>query len=283
MTRRQFLKAVGLSTGLTLGLGLPPFVYTTRTEPTRVVVHPVRLTLPRLDPQFNGFKLVQISDIHFDNVFMTGPRLQKWLTLILKQRPDAVAITGDFVTETVAPYASALRDNLKRLASAVPTVAVLGNHDHWTDANAIRDILETSGVRNVSNDLLTLERDGAMLHLCGVDDVWERHHRLDWVLRKLPSTGAAVLLAHEPDYADESSLVGRFDLQLSGHSHGGQVIVPFWGILVYPKMAYNYPLGQYQVGSMIQYTNRGLGMVPPRVRFNCRPEITVFTLNTSTD
>jgi len=98
------------------------------------------------------------------------------------------------------------------------------------------------------------------------------------VLALLPDEGCAILLAHEPDYADISAPTGRFDLQLSGHSHGGQVILPFIGPPILPSYSHKYPVGQYQVGSMIQYTNRGLGTVAPMVRFNCRPEITVFTL-----
>jgi hypothetical protein len=118
-----------------------------------------------------------------------------------------------------------------------------------------------------------------MLHIAGVDDVWEEHARLDMVLEQLPADGAAILLAHEPDFADESAATGRFDLQLSGHSHGGQVIYPFGGPPILPTYAKKYPVGRYQVSGMIQYTNRGLGMIPPHVRFNCRPEITVFTLS----
>jgi hypothetical protein len=121
-----------------------------------------------------------------------------------------------------------------------------------------------------------------MLHLAGVDDVWESQDRLDLVLEALPDAGAAILLAHEPDFADVSAAAGRFDLQLSGHSHGGQVIFPLRGPLVLPRYARKYPIGLYQVGGMLQYTNRGLGMIPPRVRFNCRPEVTVFTLRCET-
>jgi predicted MPP superfamily phosphohydrolase len=94
----------------------------------------------------------------------------------------------------------------------------------------------------------------------------------------LPAEGCAILLAHEPDCADDSAATGRFDLQISGHSHGGQVSLPLIGPPVLPYLAQKYPSGLYQVGQMFQYTNRGVGMTPPYVRLNCRPEITVFTL-----
>jgi len=155
---------------------------------------------------------------------------------------------------------------------------VLGNHDHWSGADAIRGLLRQAGVHELRNTALTLRRGAAQLHIAGVDSYWERQDRLEAVLATLPADGAAVLLAHEPDYADISAASGRFDLQLSGHTHGGQVVIPFLGPPVLPHLGKKYPAGRYQVGSMIQYTNRGLGVIPPRLRFNCRPEITVITL-----
>jgi predicted MPP superfamily phosphohydrolase len=127
------------------------------------------------------------------------------------------------------------------------------------------------------NAVKTLRRGDAMLHLCGVDSVLEGVDRLDRVLEALPEGGAAVLLAHEPDFADTSAGTNRFDLQLSGHSHGGQVSLPLLRSAVLPRLSHRYPRGLYRVGGMFLYTNRGLG-THPRFRFGCRPEITVFTL-----
>jgi predicted MPP superfamily phosphohydrolase len=124
-----------------------------------------------------------------------------------------------------------------------------------------------------------VERNGELLHFCGIDDHWERKDRLDLVLEDTPDEGAAILLAHEPDFADISVKSMRFDLQLSGHSHGGQVVLPFIGPPVLPLYGRKYPLGLYNIDPMYLYTNRGLGMVHPQVRFNCRPEITTFTLS----
>ena len=109
----------------------------------------------------------------------------------------------------------------------------------------------------------------------------EGRSRLDLVLDKLPENGAAVLLAHEPDFADVSSATGRFDLQLSGHSHGGQVRMPIRGPVFLPPFSQRYSSGLYEVGEMLQYTNRGLGFVDARLRFLCRPEITVLTLESA--
>lgn len=259
-------------------MGAGSLTYAYDIEPTWIEVVRLSLTLPRLSPAFDGYKLAHISDIHM-GTGMTGERLHRIVEMVNAEQPDAVAITGDFVTHNpVALAVQALVDALRRLRPRDTAAAVLGNHDHWTDPAAIRRALRDSNVPDLSNRVHTLRRGDAMLHLAGVDDYWERQARMEDVLAHLPPQGAAILLAHEPDYADISSPTGRFDMQLSGHSHGGQVIVPFYGPLVLPTYGKKYPLGRYQVGTMIQYTNRGLGTVNPAVRFNCRPEITVFTL-----
>jgi uncharacterized protein len=118
------------------------------------------------------------------------------------------------------------------------------------------------------------------LYFCGLDDLKEGKPRLNRALEGLSDEGAAILLIHEPDFADESAATGRFDLQLSGHSHGGQVGLPLLRYPFLPKFSRKYPSGLYRVSDMFLYTNRGLG-AHPRFRFNCRPEITVFTLRSS--
>jgi len=278
ITRRKFLKiSLASALGTTLA-GVGGFAYAHDIEPGWIEVAPVEVVLPRLGMAFDGYKLVQFSDIHIDGG-KTNDHLQRVIELVNAQQPDAIAITGDFVTHTsAAAIAPALVEPLQKLRPKDITVAVLGNHDHWTDPDGVRAVLRDSGITDLSNTVYTVEREGAALHLAGVDDYWERLDRLDAVLAALPDAGAAVLLAHEPDYADISAATGRFDLQLSGHSHGGQVIIPLIGPLVLPSYAEKYPIGRYQVGGMIQYTNRGVGTISPAVRFNCRPEITVFTL-----
>lgn len=279
ISRRKFLKISLASAVGTAAAGIGSFGYAHDIEPNLIEVVSLELTLPRLSPAFDGYKLVQFSDIHIDSTSDTNDHLHKVVELVNQQSPDAIVITGDFVTHTsAAGIADALVEPLRLLKANDAVVGILGNHDHWTDPAGVRLVMERSGIADVSNTLSTVQRGNAVLHLAGVDDYWERKDRLDDVLAQLPEDGAAVLLAHEPDYADISAATGRFDLQLSGHSHGGQVIVPLLGPIVVPPYSKKYPVGRYQVGDMIQYTNRGIGMIAPTVRFNCRPEITVFTL-----
>lgn len=283
LSRRAFLKMAGLSTFGAAALGAGGVGYAYEVEPGWIEVTSLQLDLPRLPAEFDGYRILQVSDIHADE-WMTSERLSEIVRLVNGQRPDLVVITGDFVTSedftevSASDVAPGLVEPLSRLKPRDSTVAVLGNHDHWTDPELVRHVVRESGITELSNSVHTVEREDATLHVAGVDDVMENQDRLDLVLDRLPSSGAAVLLAHEPDFAGTSAATGRFDLQLSGHSHGGQIRLPLLGAPVLPPLARKYPKGLYEVVEMIQYTNRGLGMIEPRVRFNCRPEITVLTL-----
>ena len=278
-TRRDFLKLVKYS-ALSIAAAEVATAYSAFVEPAWVEVKQISLKLPRLPAAFKGFRLMQISDIHF-NGWITPQRFTPFLDLIYAQQPDAIAITGDFVQGKVDEATRALddvRQVFTTLRAKIPTFAVLGNHDHWTDAAMVRRFLHDTGIPELRNDVYTFKKDGQHLYLCGVDDTWMRQDDLKAVTRQLTLQDCAILMAHEPDYADTSAATGYFDLQLSGHSHGGQVVIPFFGPPLLPPHGQKYHTGLYQVGNMLQYTNRGLGMVNPTIRFNCRPEITVFTL-----
>jgi uncharacterized protein len=275
-TRRQFLTG---AVGACLCSAGAAF-YATGIEPHWVDFEEVPIVMQNLSPWFHGYRVAQISDIHMGD-WTTHEHLQDVVGFINGHKPDLVTITGDFVTHNPEASAADLIQALKQLQARDGVAAVLGNHDHWSDAHAVRQVLRESRITDVSNGVYTVERGRALFHVAGVDDVWAGKAQLDRVLYNLPREGAAMLLAHEPDFANTSAATGRFGLQISGHSHGGQVIVPFFGPLKVPHLATNYPLGRYQVGEMVQYTNRGIGMISPHVRFNCRPEITLFTLLTA--
>jgi predicted MPP superfamily phosphohydrolase len=280
---------VGLGLGAAFGGALVSgLVYAREIEPKWVVVERVTLTLPRLAPSFDGYRIVQISDIHMDG-WMTPERFGHVVDLVNEQEPDLVAITGDFVSSS-ARHISGLPEPLGRFNARDGVVAVLGNHDYLNDASDVREALSSAGITDVSNAVCTLRREEAALHLCGVDCVMYGYDNLEEVLEALEQAipGCAVLLAHEPDFADESAATGRFDLQLSGHSHGGQVRLPFLGTPLFvvpfslypdvPPLARKYTNGLYKVRKMYQYTNRGLGVMCLRLRLFCRPEVTVLTL-----
>ena len=281
-TRRGFLKLLGAAALDFFLLAIGGAGYGFLIEPNRFSVETVRLKLPRLSRRFSGFRVAQISDIHMGG-WMNPQRLQRVADLVLAQKPDVLLITGDFLIGYDFNHASrqALEDliiGLSPLTNSVPTFAVLGNHDYWINSKAVRGMLRTAGITDLTNRVCTLTRDGEHLHLCGVDDVWDGDVRLDDVLAQLDGDGAAILMAHEPDFADISAATGRFDLQLSGHSHGGQIVLPLLGPPRLPYLGRKYPSGLYKIREMLQYTNRGVGMARLPIRINCPPEITLFVL-----
>lgn len=278
VSRRKLMQRGALGIGGLLVTGSGVGGYAHYIEPSWLDLVHVSLKLPRLDAAFAGYRIAQISDIHMDP-WMTSERLQDVVRMVNAQQPDLIAVTCDFVTYDAAHYAPALTVVLRELRARDGVVAVLGNHDHWTDALSIHGVINDSGMHDLTNAVHTIIRGNALLHIAGVDDIWAGTPQLDAVISQIPAIGAAVLLAHEPDFADVSAATGRFDLQLSGHSHGGQVRMPLFGPIHSVRYGKKYVAGAYRVRDMIQYTNRGVGMLSPHVRFSCRPEITVLTLH----
>ena len=245
-------------------------------------VETVRLELRRLPKVFSGIRVAQISDIHMGG-WMNKDRLQIVANLLMNEQPDVLLITGDFLigrgfAEKTRNWLGDLNTVLTPLASAIPSYAVLGNHDYWTNSRAVRAMLSSSGITDLTNTVSMLHRQGRTLYLCGVDDVRAGDVRLDQVSSQLNGEDAAILLAHEPDFADVSAATGKFDLQVSGHTHGGQIVLPIFGAPILPQLGKKYPSGLYKVGDMFQYTNRGLGANHMALRWNCPPEITIFLL-----
>lgn len=282
LTRRDFLKllkagAIDLALLLLGGAG-----YRFLFEPGLVKVESVHLRLRRLTQAFHRIRIAQISDIHMGG-WMNAERLQQVADIVVAQKPDLLLITGDFLIghnfdKVSEHHIQDLIDVLSPLAKSIPSFAILGNHDYWTNPDAVREMLKVCGIRELTNSVFTLRRGTETLHLCGVDDAWEGNVRLEDVLNQLTDDGAAILLAHEPDFADQSAITGCFDLQVSGHSHGGQVVLPFLGPPFLPYLGQKYPSGLYKVREMYQYTNRGVGTGRLPIRINCPPEITLFTL-----
>jgi uncharacterized protein len=250
-------------------------VYAHKIEPNWFEITQHEIALPQLDQAFDGYRIVQISDLHAGDG-TTRTQLEHVVAAVNAQNPDLVVITGDHITRIPKQHLDLL-DTLAQLHPRDRTISIFGNHDVYSNPALLGQVLRKAGITLLENTIYTLNRHGATLHIAGVGDVFYEQAKLDRVLAQLPTTGAAIMLAHEPDFADQTAATGRFGLQLSGHSHGGQIRIPFFSGYV-PLLAEKYPRGRYQVGKMIQYTNRGIGISKLYARFNCRPEISVFNL-----
>jgi len=278
----DFLKALGSGIINWVFQTINRIGHTTLGEPKEFKVETVPINIQRLPAAFSGFRLAQISDIHMGG-WMNVDRLQQVADLVMAQKPDVLLITGDFLkghrfTEAAQQGIQDLKKVLRPLAEVIPSFAVLGNHDYYTNPKAIRAMLHQCKITDLTNAVFTLKREGGNLHLCGVDDIRHGDVRLEEVTSQLGDGSVAILLVHEPDFADISAATGKFDLEISGHSHGGQIVLPFYGPPVLPLSGQKYPSGMYKVGNMLQYTSRGVGTDSLAIRINCPPEIPIFVL-----
>jgi predicted MPP superfamily phosphohydrolase len=279
-TRRQFfLRAAAVGTLALAGDSI-------LLEPNRPRIVRRDFFLPRWPQALNRFTVALLSDFHYDPYFSLHP-LHAAIPLVNGLHPDLIVLTGDFVSvpefgdEKKAAFAAEPCARLLcQMSAPLGLWAVLGNHDDNTDPRHVTRALEAESIRVLANQSVPIELGGARFWLAGVNDVIGGTADLAATLRNVPRDEAVVLLAHEPDFADEAC---RFpiDLQLSGHSHGGQVRLPFLPPLYLPEMARKYVLGTYQAGPLPLYTNAGLGTVTVPVRLNCPPEITLLTLRSS--
>src|SRR5688572_14919217 len=251
LSRRDFLKLIGVAALDLFLLAIGGVGYGLLMEPNSFKLETVRLKLTGLARSFSGLRLVQISDLHMGG-WMNAARLQHVVDLVIDQKPDVLVITGDFLighgnVEISDQIVNDLIEQLSRLSNSIPSFAVLGNHDFWTNVETVRHVIASSGITDLTNAVSTLKRGQNSLHLCGVDDIWEGVPRLDHVIAQLSDNNAAILLAHEPDFADISAATGRFDLQLSGHTHGGQIVLPWVGPPILPYLGRKYGSGLYKV------------------------------------
>ena len=252
----------------------------TKFKPNLFDLVDVDVTIKDLPFEFHNYKIVNLTDIHLGQ-WISPEYLSGVVDYVNSINPDMITLTGDYVSYILEGYENALLDSFKRLKAKDGKFAVLGNHDHWADAEKIREILKESDIIDLSNDVYSLEKNGEILNISGVDSCTVGADNIDEVLEKLPEEGASILLAHEPDFAKISSETKRFDLQMSGHSHGGQLVIP--GVKTTPfRCSYSlkYPVGAYKVKDMVQYTSKGLGTNSFWLRINCKPEITLFYLKT---
>ena len=283
LTRRQFVSrsVIGLMALSGTGLAIDGFF----VEPHRPLPEHIDVHLTRLPEAFEGFRIAQITDIHF-GPYMDDPGLQRAVGLAQEFRPDLVALTGDFVSHPLyqrngvagARNAEPCADVFARWKGAPPMIAVLGNHDHWNNPDLVTGSLRERGIVVLRNAAHVIEREKHLLWIAGTDDALESRADVAQAIAQIPPTDATILLAHEPDFADHAAKF-PVDLQLSGHSHGGQVRLPGIGPIILPNLARKYHTGLNRVGRLQVFTSHGVGVINPPVRLNCPPKVSLLTLH----
>ena len=263
-----------------VGAGGVSGIYGAGFEPFHPRLVRVEIPLPGLPPAFDGFRIAQLSDLHLQPGFPAAC-LEPALALVNREKPDCIVLTGDYIYDKAGNGEMWLRrcaEAVSGLSAPDGKFAIFGNHDYLMDSqDPPPDPWHRAGYRTLSDQAAEIKRGADSIYLVGLRSCIKRPVDPDAVLRLAPPRAVKIALWHEPDRAGDSAAAGA-SLQLSGHTHGGQVVLPFIGPPLLPIGGRKYPQGLYRVGTMPLYVSRGVGLLPPRVRLNCPPEVTLVTL-----
>jgi len=280
MNRRTFLKR-SLGSLLTLfGLSGGTYFYAREIEPSLLKITEESITSPQIPNAFNQFKIVQFSDTHL-GFHYSLEQLETLVTKINNLEPDLILFTGDLVDEpNNYHWDDSLIRILQQLEAPEGKFWIYGNHDHGGyGTDILYETFEAADFTLLQNNASRIHRKDASFLLAGLDDAMLGKPDVSQSLRDQTASDFTILLAHEPDLAD---MVKDYpvDIQLSGHSHGGQVRLPFIGDLYTPAYAEKYVQGKYSVSDRLTlYVNSGIGTARLPYRFFCKPELHVFTLH----
>jgi uncharacterized protein len=274
ISRRRFLKI-----GLAAATAAVPLAVAADalSEPHRIELSKIEIHIEGLPPAFNGFRIAHITDLHYGE-HSTLDFVRRAVEMANSVSPDLIALTGDYVTDgikQIAPVFSVLAE----LKAKYGIVAVLGNHDHWASADETRNQILNIGAADLTNANRILKKDGGALCIAGVGDLWEDKQDLSAALQGIDPLTPRILLSHNPDFAEEIPAGYRIDLMIAGHTHGGQINLPFIGSPIVPSFyGQKYREGLVRGPHCMVYISRGVGLVGPPIRFRCRPEIPVYSL-----
>lgn len=277
-TRRTFLRrgVYGL-TGVSFGGTAYGMLY----GKTAHEITQAEFSIRDLPTQLDGLTIVLASDIH-SSVFMTKADMDEYVKAMNGVGADLAVVVGDFVnsmTDEVYPFAEAFSE----LSAPLGVYGVMGNHDFFAPRpELVAKEIDACGVKLLRNDLTVIEKDGGKLYLGGIDDVGRpstASEKMDIAFRSGSLPIPRLLLCHRPYFLTQAA-EKKIDLVLSGHTHGGQVVLGRFGetVIAPASLASRYVWGKYRVADTDMYVSRGIGTVGLPIRVNCPPEITKITL-----
>lgn len=271
LNRRSFLKGSLLVGGALL---LEGFV----VEPRMFDVTGRTVHIKGLPPEFDGFRICQITDVHHSPV-ISLEYIKSVVDETNRLRPDLVVLTGDYI-DTGKKYMAPCVEALSGLKAPHGVVSILGNHDHFIGKGYSEDVINSHRIPLLQNSHIYLEKKGSAVCLGGVADLLEDKPDAKAALEGVDANVPRILLSHHPDYAEQLPPDERIDLILSGHTHGGQVRLPFGHAPIVPSsygQKYSGGLVRLESGTQV-YVSRGIGVSMIPVRLNCPPELTLIKL-----
>ena len=261
-----------------LALSLTHVARAALTEPYMLSIEHQRIELNRLPSAFDGFRIVQLSDIHH-GPFSSRKQIEQAVDTANRLKPDIIALTGDYISKE-RHYAAPCAEMLGRLKAQYGVYAVMGNHDHWVDAPLLTDLFRAEGITVLINEGMHFEKDGAAFWLAGVDDTMVGLEDLSLALAGARHDEMKLVLAHNPIILRRAARAS-VDLVLSGHTHGGQVAISGERSTTVRGARKRLLKGLGRLGNTQIYVNRGLGTVVLPIRYGCPPEISLLELRSS--
>ncbi|MEZ4302657.1 MAG: metallophosphoesterase [Polyangiaceae bacterium] len=269
------LTAGGLALGCWIA-GLAMGAYGVGVRARRPRVARVEVAVRGLAEGLDGYTIAQLSDLHVGS-FVSRRRADRWVRAANAEAPDLVALTGDYVTSGVA-FHEMIADVLAGLRARDGVIAVLGNHDYFGGGEPLASLVKERGVVLLRNARHTVQRGEASLEVAGVDDTWTRRADVEATMRGWEGGRTLIALAHDPALFPDLARHGAA-LVLSGHTHWGQIGVPFASARYnIARRVFRFSAGLYRDGDAALYVSPGLGTTGPPVRFGSAPEITVLVL-----
>jgi predicted MPP superfamily phosphohydrolase len=236
----------------------------------------VEVKVRGLHPAFDGYVIAQLSDLHIGTMTPREIGL-KWSAMSNARKPDAAVVTGDMVTSGTA-FHGEIADVIGALEAKDGVFVAMGNHDYFGDGEPLITLLRARGVKVLRNEGEVIARGGASLYMAGIDDTWTRRDDIDKALHDRPLGAPTVLLAHDPDKFPHA-VERKVELTLSGHTHGGQIAMPFFDRWIsLSHIAHRYNVGVYQEGDSWLYVHPGLGTTGPPMRLGVAPAVVFLTL-----
>ncbi len=296
VTRRTFLKRLLWSSAI---VGAGGVLYPTLIEPRFVRVRRIPLVVQGLPSAFDGLTIAHLTDLHRSRA-VSSEYLSECIATANALAPDLMIFTGDYLTSGIHlshhhPHIAHLirlffketdppdkmvhdcAQCMSQSRAKYGVFASLGNHDNWFNGDAVAHALQSVGIPVLRNASQTIRINGEPLAIVGLGDYWTDGVDVTQAFRNV-DTPFSLVLMHNPDSFEDWSREGSH-LILAGHTHGGQVVIPFYGPPHVPsRYGQKYAHGLFARGDTQMYVNRGLGVIAPPVRFNCPPEIALLRL-----